>query len=856
MARIPVYEQQTSVGGGASIPRATAEDFGALQGQAIQQAGQALGQLAQGLERRQSNIERKRQEDAQAWVASALPQDRIKWIDMQQADETAAAPGAPNFAQDQLKKFQKYRQEAINRAPTPEAKKFYAERLDALGVSVFDQSVRFEANAGVKWRIQQWGDAQRNIEILAAKDPQQAKISLAEQEAILDNSPNQEIAQLHKRQLREAVARAAAQGEVERDPVEALRKLDSYFGVRPKSVIKTSGDFGQLFDALIQQESGARHVDAQGRLITSSAGAQGITQLMPETARNPGYGITPVKDQSEAEYRRVGSEYLQAMLKVFKGDTAKALAAYNAGPGAVEKAVSKDPQNWLSRLPAETQDYVQRISSNVKSEGPMLASGDPMAALNAIKPQGTGDAFIDMLSPHEAWQMRNRAQADVNRMMAERKAAQIESDRAAQELVGQVTNMMRDGYTPNPALLSQAQALSAGTRFAAPLFQAQQEFQVTSAFRNMSPAQQQQYLNTNRANVDDPQKAGLYEQLLKIQSQDAAHLKSDPWSYVAQKPWVGAVEPINWGDPVTDASKIQRRVQQARMAANTIGQEVPPLSTEEGQALRSQLERLQPSQVLDYYGVLGQSLKDPGAYRQVMKVIAPDSPTRATAGILAGMRQDLVSVTLDPGGLLSSKVTATPRKVAETILAGENIVNRSRQQRGEEGKGQFGMLLAPAELFDEAFASETGNLYRGRPEALSIDRQNAYAYYVGRSAELGRLNESRKDINTALLREAIRATTGDVQDIHGQGYVRAPYGMTGDVFKSEAQKAFRDAVTAEGLPDAVKDKWPQYGLQNLTDNRYQLTLGGSPVVGKRGPVILRIGISSAELMTPRAEIPR
>ena len=87
-------------------------------------------------------------------------------------------------------------------------------------------------------------------------------------------------------------------------------------------------------------------------------------QLMPATAKNPGYGVRPAIDDSEEENIRVGKDYLAAMLKLFGGDERKALAAYNAGPGATRKAIKKANErggDWLRFLPAETRNYVPSV---------------------------------------------------------------------------------------------------------------------------------------------------------------------------------------------------------------------------------------------------------------------------------------------------------------------------------------------------------------------------------------------------------------------------------------------------------------------------------------------------------------
>lgn len=85
-----------------------------------------------------------------------------------------------------------------------------------------------------------------------------------------------------------------------------------------------------LLPHLIQQESGGRDN------VVSSAGARGRTQVMPATGANPGFGVQPMQNQTPQEYERFATDYLTAMLDRYGGDTERALAAYNAGPGTVD----------------------------------------------------------------------------------------------------------------------------------------------------------------------------------------------------------------------------------------------------------------------------------------------------------------------------------------------------------------------------------------------------------------------------------------------------------------------------------------------------------------------------------------
>lgn len=136
-----------------------------------------------------------------------------------------------------------------------------------------------------------------------------------------------------------------------------------------------------MVQGILQQESGNRHIDANGNIITSTKGARGAGQIMPETGFDPGYGVVPLKDGSEAENKRFARDYYSAMLKEFGGDPSKALAAYNAGPGSVKAAIAKarkagNEGNWLAQLPKETQNYVPGVASRLPAQ---LPTSDPMA---------------------------------------------------------------------------------------------------------------------------------------------------------------------------------------------------------------------------------------------------------------------------------------------------------------------------------------------------------------------------------------------------------------------------------------------------------------------------------------------
>jgi soluble lytic murein transglycosylase len=89
----------------------------------------------------------------------------------------------------------------------------------------------------------------------------------------------------------------------------------------------------------------------------SPKGARGLMQVMPSTARDPGFGIRP-SNGTPADDARVGREYRAAMQKRYGGDLASMWAAYNWGPGNVDRAIARHGQGWLGAAPAETRAYV------------------------------------------------------------------------------------------------------------------------------------------------------------------------------------------------------------------------------------------------------------------------------------------------------------------------------------------------------------------------------------------------------------------------------------------------------------------------------------------------------------------
>ena len=163
-----------------------------------------------------------------------------------------------------------------------------------------------------------------------------------EEEAIIKQNPE---GASHTEQLKNALTQP--EGRAALEPI--IRDAATRYKVPPELAI-----------AIAKVESGFNPS------ATSNAGAAGVMQLMPDTARNLG-----VADRYNARQNIEGGvKLLGQLLAQFDGDMTKAIAKYNASTKAVNAAIDEKGNLSITKLPGETQDYIRKVYGEMGKKAP------------------------------------------------------------------------------------------------------------------------------------------------------------------------------------------------------------------------------------------------------------------------------------------------------------------------------------------------------------------------------------------------------------------------------------------------------------------------------------------------------
>ncbi len=167
--------------------------------------------------------------------------------------------------------------------------------------------------------------------------------------------------------------------------LSGLSSLAGLFGFADGGLVPTEEELR----AIEMQESGGRED------VVSSAGAEGPMQIMPETGRDPGFGVRPFDysitepKAKAAENRRFGRDYYTAMLQRYNGDRDAARIAYNGGPARADAWLKAGRDD--SVIPAESANYYKQVAGRIGQGGDVVVA--KATSPEASKAAGGGEPY-------------------------------------------------------------------------------------------------------------------------------------------------------------------------------------------------------------------------------------------------------------------------------------------------------------------------------------------------------------------------------------------------------------------------------------------------------------------------------
>jgi soluble lytic murein transglycosylase len=204
----------------------------------------------------------------------------------------------------------------------------------------------------------------------------------------------------------------------------AERVTGSLSGQDTINEIESIATGDELFNKLIHQESRGNQFGRNGQPLTSPKGAVGVAQVMPDTApeaaRLAGLEWSAWRYRNDATYNKaLGRAYLDSQLDKYDGNHVLALAAYNAGPGSVDRWLKRfgDPrtgeisnQKFMQLIPfLETQAYVATIlngTSGKFSNSPSRRKA-PMGEGHKVEFRDTHPGFTFSLAVNQTFSTGN-----------------------------------------------------------------------------------------------------------------------------------------------------------------------------------------------------------------------------------------------------------------------------------------------------------------------------------------------------------------------------------------------------------------------------------------------------------------
>lgn len=380
MPIIPMYQQQQSPSGLVQVAPSsvggmgrTVEGFGQAIGQIAPIAAQAVRQDREDTQSVYDAHEEKRLADIEfqgkAWAAKAFSNAQLAVVDSVNQAQRSRGQGQIDTASIIRKQGAEWIKKTLDEAPSDQARQFAKQNIETTWVHAERSAMENDDAYRTDWGVRQFEEANDAQQIAIQDAPQNmvdtafmaAAKNVRDSLAGLSLDPETK-AKLSRKMLSESVERAGTkiiqtQGpEAFLDLVQGVRREfagkktvsrpgNGRWSMEIQQAAQETGVDPNLIEAVMSAESSGNAG------VVSPKGAVGLMQLMPDTAQE--LGVDPTKPEQNV---LGGAKYLGQLLKRYGGNEDKAIAAYNAGMGNVDKAGGVP--NFK-----ETKEYVSKVKS-------------------------------------------------------------------------------------------------------------------------------------------------------------------------------------------------------------------------------------------------------------------------------------------------------------------------------------------------------------------------------------------------------------------------------------------------------------------------------------------------------------
>lgn len=525
--------------------------------------------------------------------------------------------------------------------------------------------------------------------------------------------------------------------------------------------------------------------------------------------------------------------------------------------------VQNQPENFATRL-AERNALIEQMRLSPADKGKLLTyaqkslahdatvgliNQNPYTALKAINSKGpSGITAIDALAPDDRLVLRNTAEAEIHRREA---LARQNADRAeaiGYRAVGEMDRQISSGIPATAQMWADWQADTKGTPYESMFKERLADEQEVQGVLRKPIDEQVKYVQDKQSKLEteggDLHEAANVQKLRAAVTQNLKTLQQTPLLYSQNR--TGTPPPPVDLNALADPNGAQALSQAFAQRADIVdglrqklGDQVGYhlLLPQEAAQLGAIVDQASPKQASQVLSTLRNAAGSDQAFTSMMQQIAPDSPVRAFAGLIASRQRSLVV----QSHIFSPDVSVQSGDVAATLLQGEALLDPSKQAKSQDGKPKTSLYLPETTELQARFQDQVGAAFAGYPGAAQTAFQAVKAYYVGKAASTGLLAANNKDINSSLVKEAVTATLGAVVDYNGRGEVIAPWGMDKSQFGDSVEQAFSGVRGKINWPDNHPLALSELGLKPAGADSYFLTAGRGFLTDKTGmPVTLKL----------------